>query len=148
MRMLTCFILSLICSTLLAAPSQRDALNKSKIAAKNFYTDAARKKDAKLFLEASAKLESVGAEVVAANQALMAAIPPSPPPDVKTANARKIWQNSMNGYRTSLQDANQEISSFRAPSEMTPESIRSVDRLIRAIDKGIEIHHSAAPNIR
>lgn len=148
MRMLPCFFLSLFCSILLAAPSQRDALNKSKITAKNLYTDAARKKDPKLFLEASAKLESVGAEVIAANQALIAAIPPSPPPDVKTANARKIWQNSMNGYRTSLQDANQEISSFRAPSEMTPETVRSVDRLIRAIDKGIEAHHSAAPNIR
>jgi hypothetical protein len=31
---------------------------------------------------------------------------------------------------------------------MTPETVRSVDRLIRAIDKGIEAHHSAALNIR
>ena len=148
MRLPSLVILLMLAASLGAATSQRDVLLKSKLAAQNAYTDASRKKAPKLFLEASAKLESVGAEVIAANQALIAAIPPSPPPDVKTANARKIWQNSMNGYRTSLQGANQEISSFRAPSEMTPESIRSVDRLIRAIDKGIEIHHSAAPNIR
>lgn len=121
---------------------------KAKFAAQNAYTDATRKKDQKLFLESAAKIESVGAQVVAANRAVIAAIRPSPPPDVKTANARKIWQNSMDNYRSSLEAANQEISAFQAPSEMSPETIRSVDRLIRAIDKGIEVHHSAAPNIR
>lgn len=141
-------LLLLLAASLCAVPSQRDVLVKSKLAAQNAYTDAARKKDPKLFLEAAAKIEAVGAQVVAANRAVISAIRPSPPPDVKTANARKIWQNSMDNYRSSLEAANQEISSFRAPTEMAPETIRSVDRLIRAIDKGIEVHHSAAPNIR
>lgn len=150
MRNLPLLPLLLLASSLCAVPSQRDVLVKSKLAAQNAYTDAARKKDPKLFLEAAAKIEAVGAQVVAANRAVIAAIRPphSPPPDVKTANARKIWQNSMDNYRSSLEAANQEISSFRAPTEMAPETIRSVDRLIRAIDKGIEVHHSAAPNIR
>jgi len=148
MRKLPLLPLLLLASSLCAVPSQRDVLVKSKLAAQNAYTDAARKKDPKLFLEATAKLESVGAQVVAANRALIGAIRPSPPPDVKTANAKKIWENSMNAFRTSLEATIQEISSFRAPSEMTPETIRSVDRLIRAIDKGIEVHHSAALNIR
>lgn len=150
MRKLPLLPLLLLASSLCAVPSQRDVLVKSKLAAQNAYTDAARKKDPKLFLEAAAKIEAAGAQVVAANRAVISAIRPrnSPPPDVKTANALKIWQNSMDNYRSSLEAANQEISSFQAPTEMAPETIRSVDRLIRAIDKGIEVHHSAAPNIR
>lgn len=150
MRRLSLIPLLLLASSLCAVPSQRDALIKSKLAAQNAYTDASRKKDPKLFLEAVAKLEATGTQVVAANRSVIAAIRPphSPPPDVKTANARKIWQNSMDNYRSSLEAANQEISSFQAPTEMNPETMRAVDRLIRAIDKGIEVHHSSAPNIR
>jgi hypothetical protein len=40
------------------------------------------------------------------------------------------------------------LGNFTLPTELSPESIRSVDRYIREIDQAIEAHHAACLNIR
>ncbi len=138
----------LLSAALSAVPSRRDELNKLKFAALNSYLQAKTKQDSALFLAAVGKIQETSAQVIEANNALMSAFPALPPPDVKTTSARKNWQNKMDAYRLSLTEANREIADFRPPTELNPDGIQSVAKLIRAIDKGIELHHAIAPNIR
>jgi hypothetical protein len=142
-------LLLLATASAFAIPSQRDALNTAKRAAQNDYAAAQRVKDKVLFIEAAKHYQEVGRRIIAANQAAMSAISPGIyPPDVKSVQARRSWDKKMADISRSLGTANQSLGNFILPTELNPESVRSVDRYIREIDQAIEAHHAASLNIR
>ena len=144
------FLLLLFATTCaFAIPSQRDALLTAKRATQNDYTAAQRAKDKDKFIAAANRFQEVGQKVVVANQAALTAIRPgSYPADVKSTVARQTWDKKMGDIRRALSSANQSLGNFILPTELSPESIRSVDRYIREIDLAIEAHHAACLNIR
>lgn len=147
MRSFVLLLLATACAY--AIPSQRDALSTAKRSAQNDYTSAQRVKDKVLFIEAAKHFQEVGRKVIAANQEAMSAIVPNVyPPDVKSRQARQAWDKKMGDIRRTLSSANQSLGNFILPTELSPESIRSVDRYIREIDQAIEAHHAASLNIR
>jgi hypothetical protein len=132
-----------------AIPSQRDALLTAKRAAQNDYTAAQRAKDKAQFIAAAERFQSVGQKVVAANQTALSSVRIGfYPPDVKSTQARQTWDKKMGDISRTLNSANQSLGNFILPTELSPESIRSVDRYIREIDQAIEAHHAACLNIR
>ena len=70
------------------------------------------------------------------------------PKDVKSTQARQSWDKKMGEISRTLTSANQSLGNFILPTELSPESVRSVDRYIREIDQAIEVHHAASLNIR
>lgn len=144
------FLLLLLATTCACAiPSQRDALNTAKREALNAYNAAQRTKDKAQFIAAANGLQAVGQKVVAANQAAMSSLRPGNyPADVKSTQARQSWDKKMVDISRTLNSANQSLGNFILPTEVSPESIRSVDRYIREIDQAIEGHHAACLNIR
>lgn len=146
MRSFVLLLLATACA--FAIPSQRDALNTSKREALNAYNAAQRAKDKTQFIAAANGLQAVGQKVIAANQAALSAIRPGYPVDVKSNQARQTWDKKIADIRRSLASANQSLSNFILPTELSPESIRSVDRYVREIDQAIEAHHAASLNIR
>ena len=144
------FLLLLLASSCaFAIPSQRDALNTSKREALNAYNAAQRTKDKAQFIAAANGLQSVGQKVIAANRAAMSSIQPGNyPKDVKSTQARQSWDKKMGDISRSLGSANDSLGNFILPTELSPESVRSVDRYIREIDQAIEAHHAACLNIR
>ena len=147
MRSLLLLLLATTCA--FAIPSQRDALNAAKREAQNAYSAAQRAKDKAQFIAAANGFQDVGRKIIAANEAAMSAIRPGIyPPDVKSVQARKSWDKKMADISLSLGTANQSLGNFILPTELTPESARSVDRYIREIDQAIEAHHAASLNIR
>ena len=54
----------------------------------------------------------------------------------------------MGDISRTLNSANQSLGNFILPTELSPESVRSVDRYVREIDQAIEAHHAACLNIR
>jgi hypothetical protein len=144
------FLLALLLGTSIsfAIPSQRDVLLTAKRETQNAYTAAQRAKDKAQFIAAAERFQAVGQKVVAANQAALAAIRPGYPTDVKSTQARQTWDKKISDIRRSLASANQSLGNFILPTELSPESIRSVDRYIREIDQAIEAHHAASLNIR
>ena len=70
------------------------------------------------------------------------------PADVKSTQARQSWDKKIGDISRTLNSANQSLGNFILPTEVSPESIRSVDRYIREIDQAIEAHHAACLNIR
>jgi hypothetical protein len=131
-----------------AIPSQRDTLGAAKRDAQGVYTAAQRTQEKAKFEEAITRLKAVGNLVIGANNAAVSAIKPGYPIDIKSLQARQAWDRKMGDIRRTLSAANQEITAFAVPPEMTPEGIRAVDALIRSIDKAIEAHHAACLNIR
>lgn len=134
MRSLLLLLLATACA--FAVPSQRDELGAAKREAQNAYTAAQRIKDKAQFIAAAAQFQEVGRKVAAANKALI----------------RKI---GINGNRKTevnhlkpLKDTLESLGNFILPTELSPESVRSVDRYIREIDMAIETHHAASLNIR
>ena len=149
MRLLNILPLLLATTCAFAIPSQRDALNASKREALNAYNAAQRTKDKAQFIAAANGLQAVGQKVVAANQAAMSSLRPGNyPTDVKSTQARQSWDKKMGDISRTLNSANQSLGNFILPTEVSPESIRSVDRYIREIDQAIEGHHAACLNIR
>ena len=144
------FLLLLLATTCaFAIPSQRDALNTSKREALNAYNAAQRTKDKAQFIAAANGLQAVGQKVAAANQSALSAIRTGIyPADVKSTVARQTWDKKMSDIRRALSSANDSLGNFILPTELSPESVRSVDRYIREIDQAIEAHHAAALNIR
>jgi hypothetical protein len=143
------FLLLLLATTCAhAIPSQRDGLLTAKRETQATYTAAQRAKDKKQFIAAANRFQEVGQKVIAANQAALAAIKPGFPPDVKSTQAMQTWTKKIADIRKSLGSANQSLGNFILPTELSPESIRSVDRYIREIDLAIEAHHAASLNIR
>jgi hypothetical protein len=140
--------LLLTATVALAIPSQRDALLTAKREAQTAYTAAQRAKDKAQFIAAANQFQEVGRKVAAANQAALASIKPGFPPDVKSAQAMQTWTKKIADIRKSLGSANQSLGNFILPTELSPESIRSVDRYVREIDMAIEAHHAACLNIR
>jgi hypothetical protein len=67
---------------------------------------------------------------------------------VKSAQAVQTWRKKIADIQKALNSANQSLGNFILPTELSPESIRSVDRYIREIDQAIEAHHAACLNIR
>jgi hypothetical protein len=143
-------LLALLLATTVAfaIPSQRDALLTAKREALNEYNAAQRAKDKARFIASAERLQSVGQQVTAANQAALAAIRPGYPNDVKSNQARQTWDKKIADIRKSLGSANESLGRFILPTELSPESIRSVDRHVREIDMAIEAHHAACLNIR
>ncbi len=132
-----------------AIPSQRDALLTAKRAAQSDYTAAQRAKDKAQFIAAAERFQAVGQKVVAANQTALSSVRIGfYPPDVKSTQARQTWDKKMGDISRTLNSANQSLGNFILPTELNPESIRSVDRYIREIDQAIEAHHAACLNIR
>lgn len=148
MRLLTLALLFLAPATAFAIPSQRDALLTAKREAQIAYTAAQRAKDKAQFIAAANRFQEVGQKVVAANQAALSAIRPGYPVDVKSNQARQTWDKKIAEIRRSLGSVNESLGNFILPTELSPESVRSVDRYIREIDQAIEAHHAAALNIR
>jgi hypothetical protein len=147
MRSLVLLLLATTCA--FAIPSQRDALNASKREALNAYNAAQRTRDKAQFIAAANGLQSVGQKVVAANQAALSSVQPGNyPKDVKSTQARQSWDKKMGDIRRALSSANDSLGNFILPTELSPESVRSVDRYIREIDQAIEAHHAACLNIR
>lgn len=147
MRSIILLLLAATCA--FAIPSQRDALLSAKREAQNAYTAAQRTKDKAQFIAAAGGFQEVGRKVVAANQAAASAIRPGIyPPDVKSTVARQTWDKKMADISRSLSSANESLGNFILPTELSPESVRSVDRYIREIDTAIEAHHAACLNIR
>ena len=144
------FLLLLLATTCaFAITSQRDALNTAKREALNAYNSAQRTKDKAQFIAAANGLQTVGQKVVAANQAAMSSLQPGNyPKDVKSTQARQSWDKKMGDISRTLNSANQSLGNFILPTELSPESVRSVDRYIREIDQAIEAHHAACLNIR
>ncbi len=139
---------SLFSACAFAVPSQREALLAAKREAQNAYTAAQRTKDKAQFIAAAAQFQEVSRKVIAANQNALSAIRPGYPNDVKSNQARQTWDKKIADIRKSLGSANENLGRFILPTELSPESIRSVDRHIREIDQAIEAHHAASLNIR
>ena len=149
LNILLLLLLLLATTCAFAVPSQRDALSAAKREAQNAYTAAQRTKDKGQFIAAATGFQEVGRKIIAANEAAMSAIRPGIyPPDVKSVQARKSWDKKMADIRHALGTANQSLGNFILPMELSPESVRSVDRYIREIDQAIEAHHAASQNIR
>lgn len=146
MRSVILLLLATTC--VFAFPSQRDALLTAKREAQIAYTAAQRAKDKTQFIAAANRFQEVGQKVVAANQAALSAIRPGYPVDVKSNQARQTWDKKIAEIRRSLGSVNESLGNFILPTELSPESVRSVDRHIREIDQAIEAHHAAALNIR
>jgi hypothetical protein len=144
------FVLLLLATTCaFAIPSQRDALLSAKREAQNAYTAAQRAKDKTQFIAAANGFQAVGQKVIAANQTALSSVRIGAyPPDVKSNQARQTWDKKMGDIRRTLSAANQSLGNFILPTELSPESVRSVDRYIREIDQAIEAHHAASLNIR
>ena len=150
MRMLTCLLLVGTISLLGAQiPSQRDALQSQYLKARGNYTPTLKKGDQAAFNEGVAGLEAVAKAIIQANgPAISATSSRSYPSDIKSTQARNTWDEKMAMHNSALRSANQALSSFAAPSDMTPASIRTVDALINNISKAIATHHAACLNIR
>lgn len=147
MKSIVLLLLATACA--FAIPSQRDALLTAKRAAQNDYTAAQRAKDKAQFIAAAERFQAVGQKVVAANQAALSSVRIGfYPPDVKSTQARQTWDKKMGDISRTLNSANQSLGNFILPTELSPESVRSVDRYIREIDQAIEAHHAACLNIR
>lgn len=147
MRSLLLLLLATACA--FAIPSQRDALLAAKREAQNAYTAAQRVKDKAQFIAAATQFQEVGRKVIAANQNALSAIRPGIyPADVKTNVARQTWNKKMADISQALRSSNESLGNFILPTELSPESVRSVDRYIREIDMAIETHHAASLNIR
>ena len=147
MRSFVFLLLATACAC--AIPSQRDTLLTAKREAQNAYTAAQRTKDKAQFIAAANGFQAVGQKVAAANQTALSSVRIGfYPPDVKSTQARQTWDKKMGDIRRALSAANQSLSNFILPTELSPESIRSVDRYIREIDQAIEAHHAASLNIR
>ncbi len=147
MRSILFLLLATTCA--FAITSQRDALNTAKREALNAYNAAQRAKDKAQFIAAANGLQAVGQKVVAANQAAMSSLRPGNyPKDVKSTQARQSWDKKMGEISRTLTSANQSLGNFILPTELSPESVRSVDRYIREIDQAIDAHHAACLNIR
>ena len=132
-----------------AIPSQRDALLTAKREAQNAYVAAQRAKDKAQFIAAANGFQAVGQKVIAANQAALASVRTGAyPTDVKSTQARQTWDRKMSEIKRALNSANESLGAFIPPTELSPESVRSVDRYIREIDQAIEAHHAACLNIR
>ena len=119
-----------------AIPSQRDALLTAKREAQNDYTAAQRTKDKDKFIAAANRFREVGQKVAEANQAMIRRI--------ESNGGRRVEQDHLKPLKASLQS----LGNFILPTELSPESVRSVDRYIREIDQAIEVHHAASLNIR
>lgn len=134
--MRTLIALLLTVTAAVAVPSQRDALLTAKREAQHAYTAAQRAKDKTQFLAAANLFRDVGTKVAAANTSLI----------------RKIESNGMRrteiAHHKQLKATLDSLGAFILPTELSPESIRSVDRHIREIDQAIEAHHAACLNIR
>lgn len=132
-----------------AIPSQRDALSAAKREAQTAFVGAQKGKDSAAFLIAAAKVETVGAQVIAANSATLGSIPRGTYPiDIKSRQARDSWDRKMADIQRSLSESNRSLAEFPAPTEQTPASVRAVEAYLRLIDKAIEAHHAASLNLR
>ena len=134
MRILLALLLATISA--FAVPSQRDALIAAKRTAQVDYTAAQRAKDKEKFVAAASRFQAVGQQVAEANQALVRKI--------ETNGVRRVEQDHLKPLKSSIQS----LGNFILPTELSPESVRSVDRYIREIDLAIETHHAASLNIR
>lgn len=134
MRSVILLLLATTC--VFAVPSQRDALLTAKREAQIAYTAAQRAKDKTQFIAAANRFQEVGQKVAAANRALVRRI--------EQNGTRRVEKDHLRPLNTSIES----LSNFILPTELSPESVRSVDRYIREIDQAIEAHHAAALNIR
>jgi hypothetical protein len=134
MRSFLLLLLGAACA--FAVPSQRDALITAKREAQHAYTAAQRVKDKAQFVAAATQFQDVGRKVAAANKALIRKI--------EINGGRKVEVNHLKPLQATLES----LSNFILPTELSPESVRSVDRYIREIDQAIEAHHAACLNIR
>jgi len=134
MRSVILLLLATTC--VFAVPSQRDALLTAKREAQIAYTAAQRAKDKTQFIAAANRFQEVGQKVAAANRALVRRI--------EQNGTRRVEKDHLRPLNTSIES----LSNFILPTELSLESVRSVDRYIREIDQAIEAHHAAALNIR
>jgi hypothetical protein len=130
-------------------PSQRDALNQQYLRVRPDYTSAVKTGDKVMFIAAVARLQALGMSIIAANAPAISALRTGIyPPDVKSRQARSTWDQKIDATKATLLAANGSIMAFSAPSELTPESARSIEAYMMTLSKAIETHHAACLNIR
>lgn len=151
MNLLTRLIFSFFAATALAGsvPSQRDALNQQYLRVRPEYTAAVKSGNNQAFVASVASIQAFGRAIVAANAPAIAALRRGfYPPDVKSKQAQSTWDQKVDAAKASLLAANQSIAGFVAPTELSPEAVRSVDAYLTTLSKAIETHHAACLNIR
>jgi hypothetical protein len=151
MNTLTRFFLSFVAAAAIAGsvPSQRDALNQQYLKVRPEYTAAVKSGNNQAFVASVASIQAFGQAIVAANAPAIAALRRGfYPPDVKSKQAQNTWDQKVDAAKASLLASNKSITGFVAPTELTPEAIRSVDAYLIALSKAIETHHAACLNIR
>ena len=132
-----------------SVPSQRDSLNQQYLKVRPEYTAAVQSGNTQSFVAAVARLQGLGQSIIAANAPAIAALRRGVyPSDIKSKQAQSTWDQKMDAAKASLVAANKSISSFTAPAELTPESIRTVEAYMTTLSKAIEAHHAACLNIR
>ncbi len=145
MRKLALILGIFLCSNVFGdIPSQKDALNKQYIAAKNKYTQAVRSNDSSLFAEAVEDYKSLGQAIIAANKPLTQWM------GTYFSDATQGFHKNdidMKSALKDIQNANKNITLFSSPKGMTPEAIRSVDAFITLLNKSITVHDAACQKI-
>ena len=143
-----CLLISLNCLAD-GLPSSRDKLNEEYRRVKGEYSKS--QKDLPLFLKAVEGFCAVGTSIVEANGLPIqkSTLPLSNyPSDARKEPGKSSYDVKMKNHNNILKSFNQKISSFKSPTALTPEDIRSVDQYIKLLSDAIEAHHNACLNIR
>ena len=154
MKILTCFLVLTLGSFFSAqiVPSQRTRLIEKYRAATGAYSTAQKSKNKAAILESIPQLKAVADLIIEANNPVIVKTTRynyTPyPGDVKTDNARRSYDTKMDSHNKELTEMNARLSSFVPPTEITPETIRMIDKFNRDMYEAIEKHDIACQNIR
>jgi hypothetical protein len=130
-------------------PSSRDKLNEECRKANGEYSTS--KKDLTKFLQAVEKFRAVGTSIIEANALPIekSTLPlKNYPSDARKDPGKTSYELKMKNHSNTLKFFNQKISSFKSPTTLSAEDIRTVDQYIKTLGEAIEAHHNACLNIR
>ena len=133
-------------------PSQRTRLIEKYRAVTGAYSTAQKSKNKAAILESITQLKAVADLIIEANNPVIikTTIPNylPYPGDIKSDAAKRSYDVKMASYRKELSEVNSRLSTFVPPTEITPETIRMVDKFNRDMYEAIEKHDIACQNIR
>ena len=154
MKIITCFLVLTLSSVFSAQviPSQRTRLIEKYRAATSAYAAAQKTKNKSAILDSIAQLKAVADLIIEANNPVISKTTRynyTPyPGDVKSDAAKKSYDLKMDSHNKELSEMNRRLSTFVPPTEITPETIRMVDKFNRDMYEAIEKHDIACQNIR
>lgn len=154
MKTITCFLLFSLSSVFAAQimPSQRTRLIEKYRAATGAYATAQKTKNKSAILDSIAQLKAVADLIIEANNPVISKTTRynyTPyPGDIKSDAAKKSYDVKMDSYNKELSELNGRLLAFVPPTEITPETIRMVDKFNRDMYEAIEKHDIACQNIR